>query len=93
MTDKKGINWFYEINDPSDKTQGRYIQEYPEDMPEEDWEGWDDYVKSKKRKDKIWRIIAVVMTPFLIFGLVLVSFTVWEMMVGLYNTLRWWLNI
>lgn len=83
------IEHFWEINDPPDESLGHYIQEYPEDMPEEDWEGWEDYIKGKKRKRRIWNIIAIVMSPFLLFCFALVSYEFFKMVLFLYEILTW----
>ena len=86
----KGINWLYEINDPSDKSKGHYIQEYPEDIPEEEMEGYDEYLKQWKRRRVRWNIIAIVMTPVLLIFIGVIAYTMWEFILGLYEVLKWW---
>lgn len=81
-------DYLWRINNPPDESVGHYIQEYPEDMPETEWSGYEDYMKEKKRKRRIWNVIAIVMTPFLLFCLVFATYEIFSTMLFFYHLLE-----
>lgn len=53
-----------------------YIQEYPEDLPEEEWEGFKEKQQREQKKAQNKRITALFLIPLGIVNLALTLFVI-----------------
>lgn len=53
-----------------------YIQEYPEDLPEEEWEGFEKKQQREQKKAQNKRITALFLIPLGIVNLALTLFVI-----------------